>query len=266
MEQSIAFWNLASALFAALIILLAFRTLGRWLLNRSELLVTVYEWEHALLYVAGQFARVLPPGRYFRLGIATRDIYTLRKHEQLLAVYPLDVASADKWMFRVGATIAYEIVDPKRAFEANDRDEQLQLGFVRALTKLAGESTLEVFLTDRAGLDEKLQSSISASPVGCVVKAVTITSVVLPPEIRRMITEVERAKTEGLAALERARGEHAAIRSLANASRLLKGNAELMNLRILQTLNANPGKRAPTLVLGQGALLPVSPGSNASEE
>jgi len=91
-------------------------------------------------------------------------------------------------------------------------------------------------------------------------------SVTLPPEIRRLFTEVERAKLEGLATLERARGEHAALRSLANAARMLKGNPELMNLRLLQALAAANGKRPPTLVLGQGSLLPIGSEAASSDE
>ena len=83
-------------------------------------------------------------------------------------------------------------------------------------------------------------------------------AVVLPPEVRRLLTEVERAKLEGQASLERARGEQAALRSLANAARMLKGNPELMNLRVLQAMSGTTGRTQPTLVLGQGALLPIS--------
>ena len=64
--------------------------------------------------------------------------------------------------------------------------------------------------------------------------------------------------------VERARAEQASLRSLANSARMLKGNPELMNLRLLQALNGGPGKPAPTVVLGgaQG-LMPVS---SATEE
>ncbi len=53
------------------------------------------------------------------------------------------------------------------------------------------------------------------------------------------------------------RGEHASLRALANAARLLRGNPELMNLRLLQAVNA--GQKSATLVLGGTALAPVSP-------
>ncbi|MFT3988485.1 hypothetical protein [Aestuariivirga sp.] len=84
--------------------------------------------------------------------------------------------------------------------------------------------------------------------------------VMLSAETRKLYSEFERARLEGLAALERARGEQASLRSLANAARMLKGNPELMNLRLLQALQGQPGKAPPTLVLGASSgILPVSP-------
>ena len=79
---------------------------------------------------------------------------------------------------------------------------------------------------------------------------------------RQAFADIWKAQKEGQAALERARAEQASLRSLANAARMLKGNPELMNLRLLQTLSGGPGKSAPTVVLGgAGGLLPVSPGA-----
>jgi len=69
---------------------------------------------------------------------------------------------------------------------------------------------------------------------------------------------VLKAKQKGLAALERARGESAALRNLANAVRVLEGNPALMNLRLLQSLSAaqNAGN---TLVLGMpGGFVPLN--------
>jgi regulator of protease activity HflC (stomatin/prohibitin superfamily) len=178
----------------------------------------------------------------------------------------LDVTSVDKLVFRLAATVVYTIADPQQAFEANDREAHIRLALMTALTRLAAEHTLDAFLTDRAVLDEKLLAMVPSPVAGCAINAITITAVTLPPEIRRLFTEVERAKLEGLASLERARGEHAALRSLANAARMLKGNPELMNLRVLQALAAANGKRSQTLVLGQGSLLPIGNEAASSDE
>ena len=69
------------------------------------------------------------------------------------------------------------------------------------------------------------------------------------------------AQAQGLAALERARGETAALRSLANAARQAEGSpAPLLQLRLLQQLAATPGH---TVVIGTppvGVGVPVDPG------
>ncbi|MEZ0167692.1 SPFH domain-containing protein [Microvirga sp. TS319] len=234
--------------------------------RRTGIFFTVYEWEHALLYVDGRFLRLLPPGRYFNLGLRQRDIYTLRRHDRFLTTALLDVTTLDKLVFRLAAIVTYEIVDPRQAVEVNDFEAHVRLAVTAALAKLAAEHTLEAFMTERGALDERLLAALSAPVAGCTIKTGTITTVTLPPEIRRLITEVERAKLEGLATLERARGEHAALRSLANAARMLKGNPELMNLRVLQSLSAVHGRRSPTLVLGQGALLPIGNDAETTDE
>jgi regulator of protease activity HflC (stomatin/prohibitin superfamily) len=248
--------------FATILLLvgLAWFALRLWqmLMRPGAVFTTVYDWQHALLYVDGRFERILPPGRYPNFsGLTRRDIYTLRRSEQLETIPQVDVTSADKFVFRISATLTYQVIDPREAFE-NAHLEKLRLAASSALVALASERTLEAFLSERAALNEQLLARMVSPICGCEIKSVTIVAVILPPEVRRLLTEVERAKLEGQASLERARGEQAALRSLANAARMLKGNPELMNLRMLQVMSGTSGKAQPTLVLGQGALLPIS--------
>ena len=80
---------------------------------------------------------------------------------------------------------------------------------------------------------------------------------VRPGELKRAFADVLKAKQEGQAALERARGESASLRNLANAARVLEGNPALMNLRLMQSLSAaqNAGN---TLVVGMpGGFVPL---------
>ena len=74
----------------------------------------------------------------------------------------------------------------------------------------------------------------------------------MPAELKRAFAETLKAKQEGQAALERARGETAALRSLANAARVLEGNPALMNLRLVQSLTAAQSA-GHTLVFGMPA-------------
>ncbi len=236
----------------AMVAIAAYRLRG----GRNSAFVTVFEWEHAIAYYDGRFDRILPPGRYFNWQPKRRAVHRLRKNDQILAVPVTDVTSADRLVYRMAATVTYRFIDPREALE-NGYSERLKLAVATALSKLAANRSLEEFLVQRVTLDAELLGLIGSPISGCEVIGATVTSLVLPPEIRRLFSEVERARLEGAAALERARGEQAALRSLANAARMLKGNPELMNLRLLQTLS---GKNRTNLVLGSNAILPVGEG------
>jgi len=77
----------------------------------------------------------------------------------------------------------------------------------------------------------------------------------LSAEIKKAYTQVLLAKQEGVAALERARGESAALRNLANAAKMLENNPALYQLRLLQSVSE---AKASTLVLGAQGLIPLS--------
>ena len=80
-----------------------------------------------------------------------------------------------------------------------------------------------------------------------------------------MYGQVVKARQEGLAALERARGETAALRSLANAAQLVERNPQLLQLRLLQVAGQQQGS---TLVLGmQNGIIPMAarPESRATQ-
>ena len=77
----------------------------------------------------------------------------------------------------------------------------------------------------------------------------------LPGDLKRIFAQEVAARKEGLAALERARGETAALRNLANAARMIEDNPALMQLRLLQQLGTTGGN---TVVLGESAVIPVA--------
>jgi len=68
---------------------------------------------------------------------------------------------------------------------------------------------------------------------------------------------VVKARQEGLAALEKARGETAALRNLANAAQLIERTPALMQLRLLQVVGQNSGNTVVLGVPAQGGPIPI---------
>ena len=78
-----------------------------------------------------------------------------------------------------------------------------------------------------------------------------------PGKLKDIFAQVVNARKEGLAALEKARGETASLRNLANAAKMIESNPNLMQLRLLQALGESSGN---TLVLGmpgQSSTVPI---------
>jgi regulator of protease activity HflC (stomatin/prohibitin superfamily) len=225
---------------------------------------TIYEWQRGLIYRYGQFEREAGPGRHWLFAGRAVQVLTMVKQE--LVVGGQEVLTSDRLAVKLAAIVTYRVAVARQVNESFgvNQTEVVRNRSQIALRNLAAARTLEALLDARAQLDGELAAALTQAltPLGFALEEAHVRDVILGPDVRRMYADIERAKLEGRAALERARGEQATLRSLANAARTLKGNPELMNLRILQVLQAPAGKAAPTLVLGGApGLAPIPPGS-----
>ena len=215
--------------------------------------VRVHDWQRAAVYVDGVFERLLEPGRHTVWGGRKRvTINHIFLNAQYVAIGPVDVVSSDRAPLRLSATVIHRIEDVLLSLHEPVWPAINLIGS-QALIRLASAHTLEELMAHGPELDAELAALIGERIGAARIESVALTGLTLPPELRRLMTEVERARLEGLAALERARGEQAALRSLANAARLLKDNPELAQLRTLQAVGA---ARNATLVIGDTAGVP----------
>jgi hypothetical protein len=88
--------------------------------------------------------------------------------------------------------------------------------------------------------------------IGIELLSVEARDLMVSGEIKRAFAGVVTARKEGEAALERARGETASLRNLANAGRMVEDNPGLLQLRMLQQLGASPGSSV-VLTMRDGA-------------
>ena len=242
------------------------------LLLNARTVELIYPPNVGLLYRNGRFERELEPGRYVFFDPLKRTrIVKVSRAPLPVTLAETTVISRDQFSFRVGLSPVVEVTDA-RAF--SESQPLLDLGqFAQIMPQVASHAALHATMAsaalevvaghglrdlfaDPSLLANAVQEKVADSIPGAKIERVLMTSITLPPETRKMFTEVERSKLEAEAALERARGEQAALRALANAARLIKDNPALANLRFLQTLEQAPG--AKTIVLGSDALVPFS--------
>jgi regulator of protease activity HflC (stomatin/prohibitin superfamily) len=216
----------------------------------------------ALLYRDGKYERLLSAGAHWVHALHTRVSY-VDLRERTVSVPGQEVLSRDQVSLKVSLLLTFRVQDPERAEHAvQDYTQALYAEAQLALRSHVAGLECEALVSERLPLGTQLQQQVAASAAayGLSVQRVDLKDVMLPAELKRVFTEVLRAKKEGLAALEKARAESAALRSLANAARLVEAQPALLNLRVLQTLGDSGQRANSTFVMGVPfGLTPAAP-------
>jgi regulator of protease activity HflC (stomatin/prohibitin superfamily) len=213
-----------------------------------------------LLYHKGRFVELLNPGRHIRWSrFYGQNLIDLRK--TVLAVAGQEVLTADNVALKLSLSVTYQVTDPAMAVnETQNWHTQFYNAVQLAARAVVNSVAVEALINQRFEIGAQLLTRVQpqAAQVGVTVLAVEVKDVMFPADLKRAFADVLKARQEVQAALERARGESAALRNLANAARVLDGNPALMNLRLMQSL-ATAQNAGNTLVVGMpGGFVPLN--------
>ena len=211
--------------------------------------VIVYEYQKGLKYTKGRYTGTLDPGQYWIVSTFS-SIATVDVRPEFITIQGQDVLSADGVTLKVSLAAEFQVADPNVAVNKNANFRtSLYLSLQMALREIVGKEKIDALLESRAGISAKLMELTSgkASEFGLKLMSADVKDIMLPGEMKKAFAQVVKAQKEGQAALERARGETAALRSLANAARTMDDNPNLLQLRALQSLTDSSGN---TLIFG----------------
>jgi regulator of protease activity HflC (stomatin/prohibitin superfamily) len=246
-----------------LIVAIAAAVVAAWRWSRDGLLqrVVVHDYERGVRYDRGRLAGTVEPGVHWLVRWRSR-IDKVDVRPLLQTVRGQEVLTKDGISIKASVVAEIETVDPLRALTAHsDYLGAVHVALQLALRELAGTVEFEELLERRVdlapGLAERAASDVER--LGVRLLRVELKDVMLSGDLKRAMAQVVTARKEGLAALERARGETAALRNLANAARSVEQTPALLQLRMLQELGRSSGN---TVILGVPATstpVPVRP-------
>jgi len=228
-----------------------------WLAVRTQLTsITIFEYERGLRFVRGRLRDELDAGHYWYLkGRTTIRSFDLRSSQ--LAVNGQEVLSKDGVAVKLSLSSTYRVVSPKAAvLTAADYAATLYTELQQALRSAVSTSDIEALLANRAEVGPQIlaQCQPAAERLGIVLEHVAVRDLTFAGELKKLFTQVVKARQEGLATLERARGETAALRNLANAASMVERNPQLLQLRALQVAEQQQGT---TIVFGMPGAMPL---------
>lgn len=230
------------AIFNLLILCLIFIFIGfvwRFSLRR----MVIFENERGVVYRQGKFHRVLQPGSHWTYMYLER-VQKVDVRARFITIPGQDVLSSDNISIKVSVAVNFKVEDPVKALNSSfNYTESLYSILQLELRDLFGLTPIDELLGKRKEIGQALfeKSKDRAVELGLTLLSADIKDIMLPGDLKNIFAQIISARNEGLAALERARGESASLRNLANTAKLLENNPVLFQLRILQALESKSG-------------------------
>jgi regulator of protease activity HflC (stomatin/prohibitin superfamily) len=215
--------------------------------------IVVHETEAGLLYRAGRFVGALGPGRYRVLGWpwSHEEVRRVDVRRAPLVLSGQEMLTADALSVRLNVAAEFRIADaPLAVHTSADYRTALYTALQIILRDEVQARTLDALLADRSALAEALlaRGRVEAAALGLELTQAGVKDVILPGDVKRMLSQEIEAQRAGRAALVAAREETAATRAKANTAQLLAGNPVLLRLREIEAL-AEVGRGAGNTVV-----------------
>lgn len=200
----------------------------------------VPEQHLGLLYADGAFVQTLPPGLHvwwaFGRSLKTEVVDTRLK---TLEVSGQEILTKDKVPLRLNLTSGFRVSDPVLA-KAKLADLE---GFVYkelqfALRAAVGTRSLDELLEDKGVIDREVAAYVvpKTEGYGLEVESVGVKDIILPGEIKSILSKVVEAEKSAQANVIRRREETAATRSMLNTAKVMEDNPVALRLKELEVL------------------------------
>jgi regulator of protease activity HflC (stomatin/prohibitin superfamily) len=236
MENIFVYCSLFILLFACILIMSV-------IIKKTFSVITVYEYEKGLRYYKGKLVKVLEAGQYWFLPLST-SIEKIDLRPAFTTLAAQEVLTAESIPVKISIVADYQVVDVVTAVNKNESyQEALYMLLQLTLRKIVSSVKIKEIIEKREYISGLMMQDLKVkeNSLGIMLNSINIKDITFSGELKRAFIQVVQAQQEGLAKLEKTRGESAALRNLANAAKVFDDNPHLMQLRILQALDETSG-------------------------
>jgi regulator of protease activity HflC (stomatin/prohibitin superfamily) len=158
---------------------------------------------------------------------------------QTVEVAGQEILTKDKVTQRITLTASYRVADVMLAHTKHAKPvDYLYKELQFALRAAVGTRTLDELLENKTVIDEVVDEHIKRRVMGfgLDVDSVGVKDIILPGEMRAILSRVVEAEKAAQANVIRRREETAATRSLLNTAKVMEDNPTALRLKELETL------------------------------
>lgn len=214
------------------------------LLSRSAInaisIVNVAEGHIGFLMVDGKTTSTLQPGLHmFWKFNRTIDVKQFDLRLQNMEVNGQEILTKDRVSLRINLSAVWQVTDAEIAKrELADVKDYLYRELQLALRTIVSTQTLDELLADKNSLNQQVLVIVAekSSAYGIALKSVGARDIILPGEMKAILTQVVEAQKIAEANLIKRQEETQATRSLHNTAKVMEGNPILLRLKELEIL------------------------------
>lgn len=220
---------------------------------------TVESYEKAVLFVDGEFMRVLQSGvHYWWRNSTIINVSKVDIRQQQMEINGQEILTRDKAALRINAWAQYKIADIEKALLQNkEYDSQLYVAFQLALREYIAGFGFDELLEKKESIAPFVLQNVKAKAdvLGIEVNGFGIRDIILPGDVKEIMNQVLVAEKKAQANIIMRREETASTRSLLNTAKLMEENAMLWKLKEMEYVEKIADKISNISVSGNGALI-----------
>ncbi|EOI1353216.1 slipin family protein [Citrobacter amalonaticus] len=204
------------------------------------LTVQVPAWHAGVLKIDGETQALLPPGltAYWKVNHLV-DAEVVDTRLQVLEVGGQEILTKDKVNLRLNLAANWRYSDVLQAFAQLTKPlDHLYRELQFALREAVGTRTLDELLEDKQVIDDVVSAQVKDRmvPYGIDVASLGVKDIVLPGDMKTILSRLVEAEKSAQANVIRRREETAATRSLLNTAKVMENNPVALRLKELETL------------------------------
>ncbi|MGV3696511.1 slipin family protein [Flavobacterium sp.] len=220
---------------------------------------TVLSFEKGLLYVNGVFVKELTPGTYFFWNNAiTVEVKNVDVRQQQMEISGQELLTKDKAALRINFFVKYQVIDIVKALVDNkDFEKQLYVTMQLALRAFVGAFTLDELLGRKESIATSIleETTVKIAGLGLAVSDAGIRDVILPGDMKEIMSQVLVAEKKAQANSIMRREETAAVRSMLNTAKLMEDNEMLWKLKEMEYVEKIADKIGEITIAGNGNII-----------
>ena len=208
--------------------------------REAILTVQVPAWHAGVLKIDGETQALLPPGltAYWKVNHLV-DAEVVDTRLQVLEVGGQEILTKDKVNLRLNLAANWRYSDVLQAFAQLTKPlDHLYRELQFALREAVGTRTLDELLEDKQVIDDVVSAQVKdrMAPYGIDVASLGVKDIVLPGDMKTILSRLVEAEKSAQANVIRRREETAATRSLLNTAKVMENNPVALRLKELETL------------------------------